>query len=93
MLGTLNIQKRLEVVESAGLPIWITELTVKEPDQNKRAQQYEDLLRLFFSTPTIDGVLFWGFWDGAIYDTDIALMEGDDFTVSFTKPAERISLI
>ncbi|KAK3083789.1 hypothetical protein FSP39_003248 [Pinctada imbricata] len=71
-----TLKYRLDKVAETGLPIWITELTIKEPDENKKASALENVLTLFFSHPAVEGVLLWGFWDGAIYDTDVALANG-----------------
>jgi hypothetical protein len=42
----------------------------------------EDTLRMYFSHPAVEGVLFWGFWDGKIFDHDAALATGANVTVS-----------
>ena len=67
---------------TAGLPLWITEMDVENPNRESRANGYEDAMRLYFSTPAIEGVLLWGFWDQAHSKPDAALFEGPDLTVS-----------
>ena len=42
------LQARLDLVAESGLPIWITELTVFEANNTKKAQAFEDLLTLYF---------------------------------------------
>ncbi|KAK3743233.1 hypothetical protein RRG08_064085 [Elysia crispata] len=32
-------------------------------DEKSRADWYEKVLRLYFSHPAVEGVIFWGFWD------------------------------
>ena len=78
----IHIQSRLNVAAQAGIPIWISEMTVQNEDTAIRADGYEDLLRLYFSHPAVEGVLLWGFWDGAHYRPTAALVEGEDFEVT-----------
>ena len=61
-----------------GLPIWITELDVQISDINERAHGYEDVMRLYFGHPSVEGILLWGFWEGAISKPDVALVDGTD---------------
>ena len=79
------LKARLNKVASAGLPIWITELTVADhqgtKNDTKRAAAFRDLLTLYFSHPSVEGVLLWGFWDGKLYDPSAALFEGPGVTV------------
>lgn len=65
----------------AGLKIWITELTVSENDANKKAVALENLMTLFFSHPAVEGIMLWGFWDGAIHNAPAKLFEGPNLTV------------
>ncbi|KAL4218791.1 hypothetical protein ACF0H5_021378 [Mactra antiquata] len=70
----------LDNVASAGLPIWITELTLKTTDENVKARALDDIMTLYFSHPSVEGVLLWGFWENKIYDKTLALFEGDNVT-------------
>lgn len=74
----------------AGLKIWITELTVTENDANKKASALSDLLTLFFSHPAVEGVMLWGFWDGAIHHAADKLFEGPNFTVKFSRLVTKL---
>ncbi|XP_046549642.1 anti-sigma-I factor RsgI6-like [Haliotis rubra] len=74
------IKHRLDQIVEVGLPIWITEMDIDEPDQYKKADLLEDVLRLYFSTPAVQGVTLWGFWDGKIWKTDAALANGPTVT-------------
>uniref|UniRef100_A0A194AL08 Putative endo-1,4-beta-xylanase A-like protein isoform X2 n=1 Tax=Pinctada fucata TaxID=50426 RepID=A0A194AL08_PINFU len=82
--GIINIDSvkyRLDKVAEAGLPIWITEFTVTEADDTKQASALEDLLTLFYSHPAVEGILIWGFWDGAIFDPKAAITTGPQVTL------------
>lgn len=76
------LQDRLDRVAKAGLPIWISELDIRESDVEIRADHYEDLVRLFFSHDAVEGILLWGFWDGAHWCVDCVLANGPEVTVS-----------
>jgi hypothetical protein len=39
-------------------------------------------MTMFFSHPAVEGVLLWGFWDGAVYDKKFALATGSNVTVA-----------
>ena len=64
------------------MPLWITELDVTHTDRTKRAEGYENVLRLYFSLPSVEGILLWGFWDQAHSKPDAALVEGPDVQVN-----------
>ncbi|KAK6195011.1 hypothetical protein SNE40_000532 [Patella caerulea] len=74
------IQHRLNEMAEVGLPIWITELDIDEYDENKKAQKYEDVLKLYFSHPAVHGVLFWGFSDQNHWRPNAAIANGNDVT-------------
>jgi endo-1,4-beta-xylanase len=68
-------------VAEAGLNIWITELTIDAKDDNKKAATLENLLKLFFSHPAVEGVILWHFWDGSNWHDNEALFRGPAITV------------
>ncbi|XP_066271728.1 anti-sigma-I factor RsgI6-like [Branchiostoma lanceolatum] len=48
------LKSRLDLLATAGLPIWVTEMTVAELDELERAAGYEDALRVAFSHPALN---------------------------------------
>ena len=56
-------------------------MDVELVDIEARAQAYEDIMTLFFSRPEIEGVILWGFWDGAKQTPNTGLWDGDDLEV------------
>ena len=67
----------------AGLPIWLTELDVWQQDPDVRADYYDTVLRVFFSHPSVKGIVFWGFWDQHVVDKRSSLVDGHQMTVRF----------
>jgi GH35 family endo-1,4-beta-xylanase len=54
----------LKKLSLLGLPIKITEFDVSAADfksEKERAKYTEDMLTLFFGTPAVEGIYFWGF--------------------------------
>ncbi|CAL1542287.1 unnamed protein product [Lymnaea stagnalis] len=74
------LKHRLDLLAQPGLPIWVTELDLAAPDENTRADWYETALRLYFSHPAVEGIIFWGFWDHDM-DPKRALVHGYTFTL------------
>lgn len=66
------------MVAVTGKPIWVTELDVEVPNIYARARGYEDVLKMYFSHPDVEGVLLWGFWEGASSKPNSVLVDGDD---------------
>ena len=76
------VAKRLDVLAEMGIPIYSTELDITLLDRNLRADNYENVLRLFYSYPAVHGIILWGFWEGTHWRPDAALWEGEDIMVS-----------
>ena len=80
--SVLSLQRRLQTVDEAGLPIWITELDIESvTDPTRLADSYDDIMTLYFSHPTIDGIMLWGFSDQHHSKPDAALFEGPEYLV------------
>ncbi|CAG5119582.1 unnamed protein product, partial [Candidula unifasciata] len=69
------VKARLETLAAAGLPLWITQLSVGSSDEHQKADWYEDALRLYFSHPSVEGISFLGFWDHEVNGNN-ALLHG-----------------
>ncbi|BFY97339.1 hypothetical protein BsWGS_00379 [Bradybaena similaris] len=74
------VQARLDRIGQAGVPVWVSELSLSSHNESIKADWYETVLRLFFSHPVVEGVIFWGFWD---HDTNPleALLHGNSYTL------------
>ncbi|WAR12254.1 RSGI6-like protein [Mya arenaria] len=56
------------------------ELGINEQDDAHRATRLVDTLTMMFSHPSVEGVIFWGFWDGQIWEKDAVLYTGSNVT-------------
>lgn len=76
------IKYRLDKLATTGLPMWVTELTLANGDENIRADWFETALTMFFSYPSIEGIILWGFWDHSMGSLDGALVNGNYFHIN-----------
>ena len=70
MEGTLNwsdIKGKLDNMATLGLPIKVTEFDMKIKEQNiseqNMASAYAMMMRICFSHPAVEGLIWWGFWE------------------------------
>jgi hypothetical protein len=60
-----------------GLSIKITEMDLEVPDPALAYDYMRDYLITLFSHPAVEGMLMWGFWDGAHWHSDAPLFTKD----------------
>jgi GH35 family endo-1,4-beta-xylanase len=75
-----KLRSSLDSLAIFNLPIKITEfnmpgqnskyykdrsLLLSQEEEEKKAKEMVDFLKICFAHPAVDGVLFWGFWEGA----------------------------
>ncbi len=75
--------RALNKFASLGVDIEITEFTANIADPVRHGEFVRDMLIVFFSHPAVESVLTWGYIEGAIKETNAALVKSD-FTL---KPA------
>ncbi|XP_050401021.2 uncharacterized protein LOC126817893 [Patella vulgata] len=76
------LKQRLDKLALIGLPLWITELTLEADNEDARADWYEDALRMYFSHPSVHGVIFWGFWDQPGGNAHSSLVNGYNYYIN-----------
>ncbi len=72
-----NLLKILDRYAALGLRIKVTELDINLDDQELRADYMRDFHIALFSHPAVDGILQWGFWEGAHWIPNAALFSKD----------------
>jgi GH35 family endo-1,4-beta-xylanase len=60
-----------------GKPIWVTEYDNEVTDPEVAAKFTRDFYTVMFSHPSVDGVVMWGFWDGAHWKNSAPLYRRD----------------
>lgn len=58
-------------------PIYITEYDVVVDDEQLAGQFTRDFYTTLFSHPAVEGIIMWGFWDGAHWKKNAALYRND----------------
>jgi len=71
------VKARFDSVAEVGLPIWVTEFDVTQPDENIRADELESFYRIAFSEPAVEGILMWGFWQDRHWREDCYIVNSD----------------
>lgn len=59
------------------LPIKVTEFDVQTDEEKVKAESLVDLYTTCFSHPAVEGILMWGFWEGAHWRPEAALWKKD----------------
>ncbi|KAK3140371.1 hypothetical protein QOZ80_5AG0399980 [Eleusine coracana subsp. coracana] len=67
----------LDKLAATGLPVWVTELDVCEPDEELRADDLEVVLREVYAHPAVHGVVLWGFLQGHMWRQDAFLVNSN----------------
>ncbi|RUT68005.1 hypothetical protein D0817_23640 [Flavobacterium cupreum] len=75
----------LDMFNSTGLPVQITEFDVNTPDEELQADYTRDFLIACYSHPTVSGFVKWGFWQNAHWKPDAAMFR-TDWTAKLEKP-------
>ena len=72
-----RVQETLDRLGQFGLPIKITEYDFDTPDEELKAKHLEQFYEICFAHPVVEGILMWGFWEGAHWRPQAALWKRD----------------
>ncbi len=78
--GRVNAARVKEVLDQLAafkLPIKVTEFDVNTADERIKDESVETLYRVCFAHPAVEGILMWGFWEGAHWRPQAALWKRD----------------
>ncbi len=67
----------LDTLAASKLPIVVTEFDVNTQDEDYQAAYTRDYLTLCFAHPAVAGFLMWGFWEGAHWLPQAAMLRKD----------------
>jgi len=71
------MKKALDRLATTGLPIRVTEFDMTTDDEQRKAKALVDVYRTCFAHPAVEGILMWGFWEGAHWRPRAALWKRD----------------
>lgn len=69
------LRSKLDMLLRPGLPIWVTEFDINEPNDSRRAEMLERFYRTAFSHVGVEGIVMWGFWEGAHWRPNAAIVD------------------
>ena len=72
-VDVLSVRRALDRLARFKLPLKITEFDVNLDDETAKAKSLEDFYRVCFAHPAVEGILMWGFWEGAHWRPKAAL--------------------
>ncbi len=72
-----HVQDTLNKLARFGLPIKITECLFDVQDPHMQADDLRRILPIYFAHPSVEAVLFWGFWEGSHWKPWSALWKKD----------------
>jgi endo-1,4-beta-xylanase len=72
-----DIQKMLDQFAVFNLPIKITECDFDYDDDKTKVNELRKFLTVCFAHPSIESIVFWGFWAGAMWRPNAALWKKD----------------
>jgi GH35 family endo-1,4-beta-xylanase len=73
----VDVLKDLDLLQTAGLPVHITEFDIKSTDDQLQADYTRDFLIACYSHPAVDAFIMWGFWQGAHWIPEAAMFRTD----------------
>jgi GH35 family endo-1,4-beta-xylanase len=70
------LETNLQSLASTGLPLYVSELDVSDPNDSCQAARLGELFKLFWDNPSVIGVTHWGFLKGTMWRKDAWLVDG-----------------
>ena len=77
MVEPEQVQSTLDRLGRFGLPIKITEYDYATPDERLKEEHLREFYTICFAHPAVEGILMWGFWEGAHWRPRAALWKRD----------------
>jgi len=71
------VRAALDSLARFGLPVTITEYDLNNDDERVKAETLDAFYRTCFAHPAVNGILMWGFWEGAHWRPRAALWKKD----------------
>ena len=68
------IKSNLNKLVATGIPVFITEFDINEPDDQVQLQNYQTYFPIFWENPGVKGITLWGYIQYEIWKTDAYLL-------------------
>jgi GH35 family endo-1,4-beta-xylanase len=73
----VDVLSDLDLLQTAGLPIHITEFDINTKDEELQADYTRDFLIACYSHPSVSAFIKWGFWQSDHWKPDAAMYRAD----------------
>lgn len=70
------LNTNLQSLAATGLPLYISELDVSDPNDSCQADRLGQLFKMFWDTPSVVGITHWGYLKGTMWRKDAWLVDG-----------------
>ncbi len=77
MFDPEHVQETLDRLGRFNLPIKITEYDLNSSDEQLKAKHLRTFYEICFAHPAVEGIMMWGFWEGAHWRPKAALWKRD----------------
>jgi len=77
MVDMQKVQATLDRLAQFNLPIKITEYDFSTDDEQAKAKHLKEFYTICFAHPAVEGIMMWGFWEGAHWRPKAALWKRD----------------
>jgi endo-1,4-beta-xylanase len=72
-----TLKYNLDRLTATGLPVYISEFDINEPDDNTQLANYQVYFPLFWETPGVKGITLWGYLQYDVWKVDAYLVRAD----------------
>jgi GH35 family endo-1,4-beta-xylanase len=86
----VHVRRTLDELAAFGLPIKLTEYDADVADEEVKAACLETLYTVAFGHPSVEGILMWGFWEGAHWKPRAAMWKRDFTTTPAAETYRRL---
>ena len=67
--GIPTIKSNLQKFVDTGIPVYITEFDIDEPDDQNQLEQYQIYFPIFWSNPGVKGITLWGYYEDDVWSS------------------------
>jgi endo-1,4-beta-xylanase len=64
-----TIKNNLDKLAETGIPVYLTEFDIDEPDDANQLEQYKIYFPIFWNHPGVHGITFWGYIQGDVWNS------------------------
>ena len=76
-LSANNLTANLNMIATAGLPIYIAELDITGSTEEQQRQRYAEKFPIFWEHSAVKGVTLWGYREGATWKVGTGILNND----------------